>query len=234
MSAVCPFCSEKFSPGVSAEQGALDSMQNMFDCPHCFSVLKWEGQEIKLIREGSAHKEAVEAVEKTGLFQEPVAEPIAEPIAEPVNEPIAEPVNEPIAEPVNEPIAEPEESPAEEPAPEPAPQTQDFSDVENYGNSEEALDKGFLRYDLKIEGLDSLEIEKQVQSILEENRLQWSAQDILKEQVENRLILKNLNSVKAFYLVSRLSFLPVKLSWKQYRALNAESPQPAAEEEESV
>ena len=100
---------------------------------------------------------------------------------------------------------------------------QDFSDVEEYGNAQATSEKGFLRYDLHISGLDSSEIEQHVLAILEDPRFKWDAKEVLQMQKEGILVIKNLNPIKAMCLVSELSFLPVlELSWKQYMAVNAQ------------
>ena len=109
---------------------------------------------------------------------------------------------------------------------------QDFSDVEEYGNAQSPSGKGFLRYDLCISGLYSVEIEQQVLSALEDPRFQWDAKEILQSQKEGVLVIKNLNPIKAMCLVSDLSFLPVELSWKQYMALNAPREQTERQGEE--
>ena len=97
---------------------------------------------------------------------------------------------------------------------------QDFSDVEEYGNAQATSEKGFLRYDLRIAGVDSTEIEQQILSILEDPRFHWDAKEIMQSQKEGILVIKNLNPIKAMCLVSDLSFLSVELSWEQYMALN--------------
>lgn len=120
-------------------------------------------------------------------------------------------------------------------SPQASPQevNQDFSDVEKYGNARASSEKGFLRYDLCISGLDSLEIEQEVLSVLEDPRFKWDAREILASQKEGVLEIKNLNPVKAMCLVSELSFLSVELSWKQQMALNVreEEQSQSAEEE---
>ena len=111
----------------------------------------------------------------------------------------------------------------EEEAPENQDVKQDFSDVEEYGNAQATSEKGFLRYDLRISGLDSREIEQHVLAILEDPRFKWDAKEVLQMQKEGILVIKNLNPIKAMCLVSELSFLPVlELSWKQYMAVNAQ------------
>ncbi len=134
-------------------------------------------------------------------------------------------------------VKEEEELPSEEDqwdSPSSQEVNQDFSDVEKYGNAQASSEKGFLRYDLRISGLDSLEIEQEVLSILEDPRFKWDAKEILESQKEGVLEIKNLNPVKAMCLVSGLSFVSVELSWKQYMALNVpsevEEENPAEEE----
>lgn len=103
---------------------------------------------------------------------------------------------------------------------------QDFSDVEEYGNAQATSEKGFLRYDIYISGLDSVEIEEQVREVLEDPRFKWDVSEILESQDKGHLVIKNLNPIKAVCLVSDLSFLSVKVSWKQYMALNIKPTQP--------
>ena len=314
----CPCCQTDFTPSVSAETAKKDSMQNMFDCPHCQSVLKWEQNTIKVIRKAdpeepqkldlpeetpsqtvadsfdteqavSEPNEPLADLADTGESNEPTSlhtEP--QPVNEP-NEPLVEPADteqavnepnepsEPIAElsgmkqppsETDEPIskentntqfefneAHPEEEleqahtnisstpqlvEEKEPPPpastsqanfnlsneEEIPNTsENFSDIESYGNSEDNLDKGFLHYDISIQGIDSKKIEQKVLSILEEPRFNWMAKEILSLQKDGVLIIKKLNPVKAMRLISELSFLPVTLSWKQYMAITELQPE---------
>ena len=366
----CPCCQKDFTPSVSAETAEKDSMQNMFDCPHCQSVLKWEQNAIKVIRKADpeepqkldlpeeaapqssadpitdtepdsnefatepadTEQDLNESNEPTPLQteQQSVSEPtepldnpsdIEQPISEPLDNPAdtEQPVNEtnepiplhteqqPVNEP-NEPLADPLDNPAdtEQPVNEPtaelsgmkqppsesgksiskentntqfefneahpeeeleqahtnisatpesvekkeppaaasssasqanfnlsneeelvvSPNTsENFSDIESYGNSEDNLDKGFLHYDIIIQGIDSKKIEQKVLSILEEPRFNWMAKEILSLQKDGVLIIKKLNPVKAMRLISELSFLPVTLSWKQYMAITELQPE---------
>ncbi len=98
--------------------------------------------------------------------------------------------------------------------------SQNFSDVEEYGNAQATSQKGFLRYDLCVAGVDSTDIESQVLSVLEDPRFHWNAKEIIESQKDGVLVIKNLNPIKAMCLVSELSFLSVDLSWEQYMALD--------------
>ena len=102
---------------------------------------------------------------------------------------------------------------------------QNFADVEEYGNAQPTSEKGFLRYDIYISGLDSVEIEGQIKEVLEDPRFKWDANEILGSQNKGLLVIKNLNPIKAVCLISELSFLSINLSWKQYMALNVQSTQ---------
>ena len=97
---------------------------------------------------------------------------------------------------------------------------QDLSDVAAYGNAESSTYKGLLRYDLQITGVDSSSVEAQILSILEDSRLKQDAKACLDSKKNGIVQIKNLNPVKAVYLVSQLMHLPVELSWKQYMAVN--------------
>jgi len=139
----------------------------------------------------------------------------------------------PLEQALNENL-EPESNDFNEPAfseqmPPPPAGVQDFSEVEAYGNAHTSAAKGFLRYDIFINGLDSKEIEEEVLSVLEDPRFNWDAKEILKSQNAGSLTIKNLNPIKAMCLVSELSFLSVDLSWKQYMALDAFSATKKAE-----
>jgi hypothetical protein len=98
--------------------------------------------------------------------------------------------------------------------------SQNFSDVEEYGNAQATSQKGFLRYDLCVVGVDSTDIEKQVLSVLEDPFFKLEARKIVQSQKDGVLVIKNLNPIKAMCLVSQLSFLSVELSWEQYMALD--------------
>ena len=158
----------------------------------------------------------------------------ADPAPPTIEEPLsAEPLSAepPSAEPLSADLA-----PAEPPSAEPP--SANFKDVEQYGNAPVSSEKGFLRYDLHIAGLDSKEIEKEVFLVLDDPRFNWSAKEILQSQKDGVLEIKNLNPVKAMCLVSELSTVSVQLSWKQYMALDvlSESSEETAEDspEESM
>ena len=270
----CPCCQTDFTPSVSAETAGKDSMQNMFDCPHCQSVLKWEQNTIKVIHKA----DPVEPLSLPNDTETPAnpAEPLSLPndtetpiVGDSESTPIQETPNEPIVESPHIAIqtaidetddnkfnfneSHPEEelkqtdtnlnripestdeiesssssqanfnlSNEEELIPS-SNTSENFSDIESYGNSEDTMDKGFLHYDITIKGIDSEKIEQQILGILEDPRFNWMAKEILSLQKDGVLILKKLNPVKAMCLISELSFLPVTLNWKQYMAIESQA-----------
>ncbi|MDE0518076.1 MAG: hypothetical protein OXH36_00760 [Bdellovibrionales bacterium] len=308
---ICPCCKKEFSPlsppPPASAASVEEDMGDMFSCPHCQSVLKWDKEgSLQIIYESTEEPAVLEEPEPSSLSSAPLseeAEEIVSPEMEigeatpPTHLPNPEEIGEnPIENPSSppetykEPLHDnppeenlsfppkreshqedeqgpnegkekktpeekepavfstekteeeelqendfnelPEESFNEEEVIQTDPAGQDFSDVEQYGNAQASSEKGFLRYDLCISGLDSSEIEKQVLHILENPRFKWDAREVLRSQKEGVLTIKNLNPIKAMCLVSDLSFLSVELSWKQYMALNAEIQQEEAQTEQ--
>ena len=119
----CPCCQKDFVPSISVEKANTDNMQNMFDCPHCQSVLKWANNKIKIIHtadpeepqkldspaEATLQPIADSAINNEQISTEPVADsPIREQPVNESNETIAETLHtkQPLNE-SNETIAEP-------------------------------------------------------------------------------------------------------------------------------
>ena len=308
MNYTCPCCHKEVELPPPADQ--TEDMSNLFSCDHCQSVLKCEGDSLKVVFESKAdesdeveqaedkispseqemlseekllsadidedidsissslgnidepaeeaiHEQAV-AEESAGLLasedgakdglladEGSLAEPSTKPLAEEPEEAVHEPAEENSHENLEDLSSQEEEaifkeeeekepentdkeqdfSEEEEKEPENTDKEQDFSDVESYGNSTSMGVKGFLLYDLMIEGIDSSEIKKQIFLILEDPRFNWSAKEIMQSEKEGKLLIKNLNPVKVFCLLSELNFVSVKLSWRQYRALSAPQEQ---------
>lgn len=251
MKTVCPCCHQEFSPPVLEE---AEDMGNLFDCDHCQSVLKWDSQSLKVVYESqnkpasppSAVDEEVPELKKEDVVDERLVE--KEESLSQKNMVAVDDVEQLMSEenpilyeekPVGDETADISESSeeslfeqkerllAEEFSSEEIEEEehQDFSDVEEYGNAQATSGKGFLRYDLRVDGVDSVEIEQQVLSVLEDPRFHWDAKEIIQAQKEGVLVIKNLNPIKAMCLVSELSFLPVELSWEQYMALNISKSQ---------
>ncbi len=262
----CPACRQDmdFTPPSASSEG--EDMQDMLACPRCGSTLKWTGQKLDLVYDNSAALKPAEEEDPPPLKEEAVSSE-AVPSEEPDSlEPVASepPVSELQASPPSEDPPS-EDSPAEDsqviitPPPPPAseetglktppdpssvpkeedgfsPPQEDFKDVENFANSEENQ-KGFLRYDLQITGIDSKELREKLLLILKNPQFQWEAQSLLKNISEGSLLLKKLNPVKMFCLISRLCEEPFQFRWKQYTVLDtpaSEDPPKGTQDLQSV
>ncbi len=176
---------------------------------------------------------------------EPALEPTPEaPAPEPISESEATPTPASVPEPEPTPEAPEPEAPAPV-APEPAPpvaeveptssqtlasdisseadmseanikvKSQDFKDVEQYGNAT-LPSHGPWFYDVVITGIDSKDVENKILLILNDPKLKYSAKECKKELQSGILSVKTLNPVKAVFLISQLINLPVEVRWKQY------------------
>lgn len=90
-----------------------------------------------------------------------------------------------------------------------------FSEVVNFANSEVEDIAGLINYDVKIEGIDSLEIRELILEELRDKRFGWQIEDIESAITDGTLDLKGLTPVKAIVLIRRIQRLPIHLTWTQ-------------------
>jgi hypothetical protein len=88
-----------------------------------------------------------------------------------------------------------------------------ISDVSEFSNSDQAF--GPLSYSVMIDAIDTKEVRQQLAEALNDAKFQWDAKELLKQIKMGRLLLENLNPVKASVLIHRLQDVPVKVSWTQ-------------------
>lgn len=89
----------------------------------------------------------------------------------------------------------------------------DFSDVTDYANSNSNL--GPLSYTVTIEGLESSHLLIQLKEAMTDSRFGWETATLLTEVSGGRLVLSGLSPAKASVLISRIKYLPLKISWRQ-------------------
>lgn len=98
-----------------------------------------------------------------------------------------------------------------------APASTQFSDIakdiSNYGNSETQI--AHLNYDLKISGLDSVDLLKGLKEAIDDSRFGWDANELMRTVKAGEIFLEKLNPVKAYILAKRVQFLDVEKVWKQ-------------------
>ncbi len=90
----------------------------------------------------------------------------------------------------------------------------DFQDVADFGNQElGSLASGVLVYDLKISGIDTIELRENLKECLSDKRLNISVETAMAGIKTGELNLNNLNPVVTSVIVSRLKHLPLAIKW---------------------
>lgn len=92
-----------------------------------------------------------------------------------------------------------------------------FSDVakniSDFGNSETQV--ASLNYDLKITGLDTIEILSLFRESIDDSRFGWETNELMRTIKNGAITFVKLNPVKAYILAKRLQFLDIQKVWKQ-------------------
>ncbi len=93
----------------------------------------------------------------------------------------------------------------------------DLSEIQEFANSEVASDtNGHFRYALEIENIDSAALRQQIVSALSDRRFMWDVGELQRSIKAGKLVIDNINAVKAAILVGRIKMLPIRISWRQY------------------
>jgi hypothetical protein len=121
-----------------------------------------------------------------------------------------EPAAEPNLDFLNEPAAESYSAPSASGSP-------DLSDVAHFGNSDQSgTREGVLRYNLRINGIDTSDIRDAFREALTDRKFMWDTDSILRSIRQGQVVIPNITASKAFMLVNRLRSLPVDIEWEQY------------------
>lgn len=89
-----------------------------------------------------------------------------------------------------------------------------LKEIQDYANSEASnLEAGALLYDLRVQGVDTKELRKQIIECLSDSRLGLNTEGFVIEQ--GQFILTGLNPVVVSIIVQRLKPLPVFMDWRQ-------------------
>ena len=92
-------------------------------------------------------------------------------------------------------------------------ESQNLSEIAEFGNSPESKMDGNLFFDLEISDIDTLELRKELEEALVDRRFQWSVNEVMEQTKGGVLVLKKLNPVKTAILVQRLQGMKLRLSW---------------------
>lgn len=86
-------------------------------------------------------------------------------------------------------------------------------EISDFGNADVQL--AALNYDLKISGLDTSEIKLLFQEAIEDSKLGWDANEIMRNITNGEVSFDKLNPAKAYILARRLQFLDIEKKWQQ-------------------
>lgn len=88
-----------------------------------------------------------------------------------------------------------------------------FSDVTQYANSNSLT--GSITYTITIDGVETNTLIAQLREAMTDSRFGWDVDSLLDSLKKDRLILKSISPAKASVLISRIKYLPLKISWRQ-------------------
>lgn len=146
----------------------------------------------------------------------PVEEPFDDALVEEAPPPDGFVFNEEESEPPQAAQAPPPPTPTEIGESELVVSHSEFSDVVAFANSTTSQGiKGPAVYKIRLAGLDTPEIKNELKSVLLEPRLRLDADQLLKGIKEGVLILDDLPSIKAAFIVKELISLPIEISFQQ-------------------
>lgn len=114
-------------------------------------------------------------------------------------------------------VVKPPPTKATKPVAKPVKQMNNFSDVAkdlaDFGNSETQV--AGLNYDLTISGLDTIEINKLFKEAIDDVRLGWDVNEMMRSVKNGMVHFERLNPAKAFILAKRIQFLDIEKTWTQ-------------------
>lgn|GEM_PF-1886070 len=99
----------------------------------------------------------------------------------------------------------------------PVSSSPDLGDVASFGNSEQSGGReGPLRYNLFIEGIDTVDVREAFREAITDRKLMWDTDQILRSVRNGRVNIPNVAPTKAYILITRLRGMPVQVRWEQY------------------
>ncbi len=92
-----------------------------------------------------------------------------------------------------------------------------LADVAAFGNSDLSGGReGPLRYNLFIEGIDTVDVREAFREALTDRKLMWDTDTILRSLRNGQVKIQNVPPTKAYILITRLRTMPVQVRWEQY------------------
>ena len=107
-------------------------------------------------------------------------------------------------------------------------------DITEFANSEESsLEDGDLLYDLIIGRLDSKDLKDSLKYVLMDEKLKLNHLSYLKKIKGGKLLIPDLNPIKAKRIVEQLQYLDLDIKWKQKRVI-MEAVEPELDDEGDI
>ena len=104
---------------------------------------------------------------------------------------------------------------------------EDFSDVVEFGNTQDQDRQGPFLYDLILSEINSQNVREKVLSILEDESLNLPLNNedkSIQDNIENgKLTIEKISPVQAYIIVTFLMGLPLDISWKQHHIAESSS-----------
>lgn len=126
-------------------------------------------------------------------------------------------VEEPPAKEFEDIYSDPAEPDAPLEVPSPVSDSLESADLSNLATAidQQGAVEG-LRYNLKISGIDTSDLRREVFEALLDKKLGWDTEEVMNSIEAGVLELKSVSAVKAHVVVQRLKVLPLKIRWEQY------------------
>ena len=112
-----------------------------------------------------------------------------------------------------------------------ASEGEDFSDVEQFGNTPAPSDKGAFYYDVTVSDIDSPDLREKVDEVLEDEALKLEPNQVHLSKPKGRLIINKISPVQAHVIVKSLLGLSLTISWNQHLIADTKLEEPQAESE---
>jgi len=75
---------------------------------------------------------------------------------------------------------------------------------------------GGLRYNLIIQGIDTVDLRREVRDSLLDAKFGWDVDQLLKSAQGGKMEIKSISALKAQIVVQRLKVLPLQIRWEQH------------------
>ncbi|MCY4512431.1 MAG: hypothetical protein OXB86_01935 [Bdellovibrionales bacterium] len=112
-----------------------------------------------------------------------------------------------------------------------APEGEDFSDVEQFGNTPAPSGKGAFYYDVIVSDIDSPALREQVEDILEDEALKLEPDQVHFSKPEGRLVINKISPVQTHVIVKSLLGLSLTISWNQHLIADTKLEEPQTKSE---